>query len=204
LGQRILGMTNFWIDFVHDFRSVGDNVAPPAILNPGIGGNTTQLASNGYWDVPRGKALLIEFQPPRARYWSVVLSNFWFGSTDLHYHQGSLNGFQAYLDDDGICRMVLTHEDPGVANWLDPFDHEIGTITFRWMMADRAPEVSMSLLNADEVDARLPASTRRVTPEERRAVLAMRIADASKRWGGELTSRWSAEVDAKVKGGGAP
>lgn len=190
LGQNVLGQANFWVDFVHGFRAGGDNVAPPSIFNPSIGGSTSQLASNGCFDVAKGQVLLISFTPPEARYWSVCLGNFWFQTIDLHHHQSSLNGAQAHLDDDGVCRIVLSHTDPGVANWLDPFDHTFGTITFRWLLAAAAPEVTMALIPAEELPEHLPASTRRLTATERDAVLAVRRAEVAKRFSMPATSRW--------------
>jgi hypothetical protein len=83
----------------------------------------------------------------QALYWSVVVNKFWFGATDLH-HQGSLHGFQAHVDDDGVCRMVLAHEDPGIANWLDPFDHEVG---MSWRIAERQVVALAGPRSIDEV-----------------------------------------------------
>jgi hypothetical protein len=44
------------------------------------------------------------------------------------------------LNDDGSFRLVVAHEDPGVANWMDTAGHEHGTMCVRWVRADAYPE----------------------------------------------------------------
>ena len=191
LGEQFAQMADFWVDFVHDFRKDGDNVAPPAILNPTIGGSVLQKASNGYWLLGPEEALIIEFEPPVGHYWSVCLGNFWFETLELSHHQTSLNGHQAAVDDDGLCRIVIAHRDPGVANWLDTVGHDQGTMTFRWLLCDDAPEIRTTVVDVREVDDHLPSSTQRVTDNERTRTIAMRRAAVSRRFGLPLTTRWT-------------
>jgi len=166
-------------------------LAPPAILNPTIGGSVLQKASNGYFLLSPDEALLVEFEPPTGHYWSLCLGNFWFESIELSHHQTSLNGSQVAIDDDGRCRIVIAHRDPGITNWLDTVGHDQGTMTFRWLLCDEAPEVRTQVVAIDELDAHLPESTRRVSDDERAATIAMRRAAVSRRFGLPLTTRWT-------------
>jgi len=66
------------------------------------------------------EALILEAKvPARCTYWSVILTNEIYETTDWYNHQGSLNGSQLRVDDDGIIRVVISAKDPGVPNWLD-------------------------------------------------------------------------------------
>jgi hypothetical protein len=191
IGESFVQQSNFWVDFVHGFRASGDNVAPPAIFNPAIGGNLLQQASNGYWVLADGEALVIEFTPPRGHYWSVCLGNFWFETIDPSHHQTSLNGFQAHVDGDGRCRMVIAHSDPGVANWLHTVGHSQGTMTFRWLLCDDAPAVDTRVVAHDDIVRVLPHDTARCAPDERARVIDVRREAVARRFGIPLTSRWS-------------
>ncbi len=85
-------------------------------------------------------------------------------------HQSSLNGHQAGVDDDGIVRAVIAHEDPGVANWLDTAGHSAGPVILRCVRTESAPVPTTRVVSWPTIAAALPAGTRRVTPEERRRV----------------------------------
>ncbi|MDX2166345.1 MAG: hypothetical protein SF182_04755 [Deltaproteobacteria bacterium] len=136
-----------------------------------MGAMKHQAAYACYFRVAADQALLLEVPVPRARYWSVDLCNFWLESLDYANHQSSLNGHQAVIDADGVFRAVVTHDDPGLANWLDPVGHVDGSMIFRWNLAEETPVPRLRLLPRAELAAHLPADSRRVTPEERAAVI---------------------------------
>ena len=77
----------------------------------------------GSWKLAPDEALLVEVVPPRGLYWSYSLGNPWWETIDYGAHQSSLNGHQASIDEDGMLRAVIAHEDPGIANWLDTAGH---------------------------------------------------------------------------------
>jgi hypothetical protein len=191
LGENFALQANFWVDFVHGCRAEGDNVVPPAILNPAIGGNLLQSANNGYWRLADDETLLIEFTPPEGHYWSVCLGNFWFETIEPSHHQTSINGHQAQVDDDGCCRIVVAHADPGVANWLATVGHDHGTMTFRWLLCEEVPNVVARVVRVDDLDDVLPPRTKRVDAAEREAQLAVRRESVARRFGLPLTTRWS-------------
>lgn len=98
------------------------------------------------------------------------MGDIWYQSLDFVNHQSSLNDHQAVLDD-GVFRAVICHEDPGLANWLDPASSGQGCITYRWNQAESAPVPDLRLVPLAELAEHLPPSTPRVTPTERAAVL---------------------------------
>jgi hypothetical protein len=133
-----------------------------------------QAYGMGNFHCPEGEAVVIEFEPPPCHHWSVSLANYWWEALEYASRQTSLNGHQASLDADGIFRAVIADRDPGVANWLDTFGHERGSLAVRFLRAERAPSARMWRLPFDEVAAALPTGTPRLTPEERARRLARR------------------------------
>jgi hypothetical protein len=122
----------------------------------------------------RDEAVLLEVEPPCCHYWSFSLANRYWETLDWVRRQASLNGHQTVLDDDGVFRAVIAHEDPGVANWLDPAGNPSGTMMGRYLLTDSAPVPSLRVLPAAELRRRLPASMPRVTAAERAELLARR------------------------------
>jgi hypothetical protein len=68
-------------------------------------------------------------------------------------------------------RVVLCGRDPGVANWLDTAGFSNGAMILRCVRTETAPVPQARLVAFDDIDSALPADTRRVSPEERAAVL---------------------------------
>ncbi len=136
----------------------------------------------GSWELAPDEALVIEVSPPEGLYWSYSLGNPWWETIDYGSHQSSLNGHQALPDEDGVLRTVIAHEDPGVANWLDTAGHSAGPIILRCVRTESAPVPTTRLITFSDVAQSLPAATRRVTPEQRSAIMAARRLAVSKRF----------------------
>lgn len=120
------------------------------------------------------EAVLVEFEPPDCHHWGVALANWYWECVEYASRQSSLNRAQATLDADGRFRGVICHQDPGVPNWLDPAGNTRGTLTARFLRADRAPEVKVTRLPLSDLAGALPADTKPVTPEERSTILERR------------------------------
>jgi hypothetical protein len=114
-----------------------------------------------------GEAVIIEVTPPACHYWSFSLANRYWETLEWNRRQSSLNGHQAHLDADGAFRAVISHEDPGVANWLDPAGHDVGTIMGRYLLTDAAPPPASRVVDFADLRATLPADTPRIDPAER-------------------------------------
>lgn len=137
------------------------------------GAKDIRYGNNGY-RLARDEALVIEGTPPRARYWSFQLQNNAMVSMDYANHQTSLNCRQMKIDADGRFRIVLAHEDPGVANWLDTCGRASGLLIWRWVWTEDNPDVSVRRVPFADLASVLPPDTARVTPAERRAAIAVR------------------------------
>jgi len=133
-----------------------------------------QAYGMGNFHCPEDEAVVIEFEPPPCHHWSVSLANYWWEAIEYATRQTSLNGHQAAHDSDGMFRGVISHRDPGVANWLDTAGHERGTLAARFLRAERAPSPRMRRVPFEKLADALPPGTPRITPDERAERLARR------------------------------
>jgi hypothetical protein len=120
------------------------------------------------------EAVLLEVQPPDAPYWGIQLCSHFWEARDWDLRQTSINGHQAQIDDDGVFRAVISHSDPGVPNWLDAGGHRTGLIAARYFQASETPQPQIRNVKLADLDSELPASTPRVTPDERQESLRQR------------------------------
>ncbi len=136
-----------------------------------------------YWKVAPGEALIVRVRPPRADWWGVEFGNYYWETMDYRYRLCSTNIHHATLEDDGELIVVVSHEDPGLPNWLDPGGYREGYITFRWIGSDHYPRPECQLLPASGLPAALPPGVRRITPEARAAQLHDRRVGILRRFG---------------------
>jgi hypothetical protein len=147
-----------------------------------MGGAAENRPVIGSWDLAPDDVLLLEVTPPGGLYWSFSVGNPWWETIDYGRHQSSLNGHQVVVDEDGAVRVVIAHQDPGIANWLDTAGHSSGPVIVRYVRTDSAPVPTARVVPFDALQAHLPPGARRVTPEERQAFMARRRLAVSRRF----------------------
>ena len=181
LGTFVGDSVRFWWDIEQMGRQQGLNAFRPPVVRSDIGGATDNVTVWGSWELADDEAMIVEVTPSPALYWSVSIGNQWWETIDYAAHQSSLNGHQAALDD-GDVRAVVAHRDPGVANWIDTGGQRRGAAIVRWVRAESAPVPTTTVVKFDDLDTVLPASTPRVTAEQRAAAMAARRAGVNKRF----------------------
>jgi hypothetical protein len=179
LGDFVVANLEFFLQFARPEK--------PNSFNAPLDGTAMGAAAEnrpviGSWEIAPDEALVVEVSPPQGLYWSYSLGNPWWETIDYGSHQSSLNGHQATVDDDGILRTVIAHEDPGVANWLDTAGHSVGPIILRCVRTETAPVPTMRRVAFSDIDREVPAATGRVTPAERRTTMDARRLAVSKRF----------------------
>jgi Protein of unknown function (DUF1214) len=136
----------------------------------------------GAYELADDEALITEVKIPESyKYWSIILTNELYETTDWYNNQSSLNDMQGVVDSDGIFRTVISARDPGVHNWLDTAGYESGAIQGRWFGANATPNPNIRKVKLVDVASQLPAGTKRVTLEERATALRNRRISAQKR-----------------------
>lgn len=128
----------------------------------------------GPYQCAEDEAILLEVPLPKTVYWNIQLSSHFWEARDFHLRQNSLNGHQARVGSDGVFRAVISHRDPGVANWLDAGGHAEGLITIRYYEADTTPIPTLRRIKFAELPSAVGPDAPRVTAEQRTHTLRER------------------------------
>jgi hypothetical protein len=139
-----------------------------------IGGADDIRYGNDVYRLAEDEAMIIETEPPVARYWAFQLVDLWFQSCDYANRQTSINGHQAHVDSDGRVRIVISHADPGVPNWLDTAGRGEGLIQYRWIWSETNPHPRARVVPFSALRAELPEDTPCVDAEARREIVRRR------------------------------
>jgi hypothetical protein len=178
MSRQLIALGDFVEGNLAFFQQFGAAAPPNGFLPPidrtDIGAAAENRPVIGRWELGSGEALVVEVQPPEGIYWSFSIGNPWWETIHYGRHQSSLNAHQAVVDSDGVVRVVLCSEDPGVANWLDTAGFSNGPIILRCVRTETAPTPSTRVVPFNEIRAALPADTATVTAEERASVIAAR------------------------------
>jgi hypothetical protein len=180
LGDFVQGNLAFFLQF--GAAAPANGFLPP-IDRTDIGAAAENRPVIGRWELRPGEALIVEVEPPEGIYWSFSIGNPWWETIHYGRHQSSLNAHQAALDSDGVVRVVLCADDPGVANWLDTAGYSNGPIILRCVRTKTAPTPTARIVPFDGIRAELPSGTAQVTPDERKSILAARRRAVHERFG---------------------
>jgi hypothetical protein len=160
-------------------RNVGWNVFEP-VRYPGA------LVKQTYWPAcfkfEQDEALIVATDLPAQRpYWNIQLNDPYFNALEYVYRLSSINGHTAKVASDGRFYAVISLDDPGVPNWLDPAGYTEGGIYGRWYECDTEPTPTIQRVKLNELRGHLPADTPVVTPEERAEELRLRVRACQRR-----------------------
>jgi len=169
------------------FMPRNESNGPNAASLPTAGGMATNVYCGGIFELAPDEALVVEMhQPVEPVYIGFSLGNMWGESLDFANYQSSLGGLQAHRDTDNVYRFVISHTDPGIANWLDTTGQPEGYMAVRWAYPvkpkDNLPWATAKKVPLGEVRQHLPAETRLITPEERRQQIAIRQEHVQRRY----------------------
>jgi hypothetical protein len=144
LHATTLGLRMFDAESTVPFSSNETNTVgtPWSFRNAGVdaAGAVDIYYSSGRFDLPAGKALVMEGTLPEAEFVNVMLWNVHMQTLDYRARQTSLNAAQMTLDAARNYRIVISAEDPGVANWLDTEGSRRGTIFWRFLLPQSQPD----------------------------------------------------------------
>jgi hypothetical protein len=179
LGDFVEANLDFFLQFA---RPEKPNTFNPPFDGTAMGAAAENRPVMGSFQLAPDEALVLEVEPPQGLYWSYSLGNPWWETIDYGRHQSSLNGHQSVVDADGVLRAVVAHHDPGVANWLDTAGHSEGPVILRCVRTETAPVPTTRVVPFADLATALPAGTRRVTADERAAVIDARRLAVSRRF----------------------
>jgi hypothetical protein len=103
-------------------------------------GTPDQTYALGRFDLASGDALVMDLRVPPCTYASAVIWNRFSQSIDARVHRSTINHREMTVAPDGRARVVIAHDDPGVADWLDTGGRRQGTVFWRFLLAEQQPE----------------------------------------------------------------
>ncbi len=168
-------MASMFVDHVETLRQQGYVNKLKVFDVSQMGGLAGQFYYEGAYDLKDDEALIVEAKvPSNCKYRSLILTNELFETTDWYNNHSSLNDSQAKPDHDGVLRIVVSAQDPGVPNWLDIAGYPRGVVQGRWTDCDSQPVPSVTKVALKQLRASLPSDTPVVTPAQRDAIVRER------------------------------
>ena len=150
--QLVLGLQSDYGGWTRDLLTRENQTEYTKEWYERIGGSPDdRIFEFGYWRVPEGKALVVEFEEPPTQHWNFQLCNHWMENL-ANYATG-----KGYIDkenavrDGSTVRIVIAHEDPGVSNWIEPVTHDHGVMGCRFVRPATEPEVSCRLVDVESL-----------------------------------------------------
>jgi hypothetical protein len=177
--RQLPGATGFmamlFVDHVETLRQQGYVNKLKVLDVSQMGGLEGQFYYEGAYELRDDEALIVEAKvPPKCIYRSLVLTNELYETTDWYNNHSSLNDSQAKPDKDGVLRIVVSANDPGVPNWVDTAGYPRGVVQGRWTRCASSPIPSVRKVAFTDLRSLLPADTPFVTPAQREAMIRER------------------------------
>ncbi len=170
------------------FMPTNDMNAPNALGLATGGGQSTNIYAGGVFMLGDEEALLIESTVPvPPSFMGFHLANLWGESLDFESYQSNLNGHMLEQDADGAYRWVVSHRDPGIANWIDTTGLPHGYLTIRWTypeppVREQWPSLEVKQVAFEDIQQSLPATTKKVLAEQRQEQALMRMRHVQRRY----------------------
>jgi hypothetical protein len=98
--------------------------------------STYQMA---YYELADDEALVVDFDPPRTKFWNLTCATLWHESQRYLTDPVSLTSDEAARREDGSVRFVVSRRDPGHPNWIKTFGHERGFLILRMVGVQTHP-----------------------------------------------------------------
>ncbi len=155
-------------------------VANP-VYNPETDKKRGRAPSCMCWQLAPDEALIIEFDA-NDLFWMLTNMSVFFNSMDYLYRPVSYTPSRTRVDEDGVVRLVLCHDDPGYHNWIDTQGLERGELVNRNIFSEQVTEFRTRLVKRADLEAAMPAFSPRVTPEERQRQMWERFYGITRRY----------------------
>ena len=117
-----------------------------------IGGDPNIYYFHSAWQLADDEALVIEADDiPDCQTWNFVLQNWWMESLDYRYHNIHFNKETASVEPGGSVKIIVSHHKPAHPNWVETAGHNMGTLCWRWIGAQRHPPVAARVVTFSEL-----------------------------------------------------
>ena len=130
------------------------NQLPPAnqALCQAVGGDPNIFYYHSYWQLADDEVLVIDVASiPNCDTWNFQLNNYWMESLDYRYFTIHVNKHTAVYQADGSIRIIVSHQNPGLPNWIQTAGHQQGTMCFRWIGAQSQVHPTTQVMTLKEL-----------------------------------------------------
>ncbi|WP_313433983.1 DUF1214 domain-containing protein [Novosphingobium sp.] len=195
-GNFVTGLMRDWPEHAWlTSRGVCDpaslNMFPPdKAANDASDAKRGRMAAHMVWHLEPDEALIVEMDWPEQApeqagggFWLFGMGGALMGSMDFLHRPVSYTPARTKVDEDGVVRLVLSHRDSGVHNWLDTQGFSDGNLTYRNLMSQQPATFRTRRVKAADLPNHLPPTTAKVTPDERAALLLERYRAIKLRFG---------------------
>ncbi|MGE3690097.1 MAG: hypothetical protein AB7F98_01810 [Novosphingobium sp.] len=155
-----------------------NEIRPP--VSAGVfGGMPSQWGTKANLALDEDDAILIRCNAAGAMFRNFVLTDAFHLSIDYWARTSSLNMAQMTPDEDGDFTLVISHQDPGLHNWIDMGHIRRSMFVHRWQAFRRdtrnePPWMTGKMMKFDKVAKELPDGVRPIDEDGRKAQLAAR------------------------------
>ena len=80
--------------------------------------------------------MILEGLDTKARQWNIVLYSRFLNSLEHRDRQVLLSNSKLQKDRNGKYRIIISHKNPRVANWLDTEGRRTGMFVMRWVLPE--------------------------------------------------------------------
>jgi hypothetical protein len=174
---------------IKTMQGIPFNTFRPPFNSGAIGGLSSQTMCMGRVAIADDEAYVVTVTNAGAAYRSlVVMEADWLCTMEFWQHSNTANVAQTVTNADGSVTYVIAKTDPGVHNWLDTNGFNRVAAFHRWQglpktpVASGPPTLKGELVKLKDLDRVLPKETKRVTPAERKLLLAERLEGFKRRY----------------------
>lgn len=187
-GDFVTGLMEQWPE--HAWLTSG-GVCDPASRNAFSADKSTgdasdarrgRMAAHMIWRLEPDEALIVEMDMHDG-FWIFGMGGAMMGSMDFLHRPVSYTPARTRVDADGVVRLVIAHDDPGVHNWLDTQGFSDGNLTYRNLLSRMPTTFRTKLVKRRELRDHLPADTAMVSARERTRMLLERYRAIKLRFG---------------------
>ncbi|GAB3377816.1 hypothetical protein NCG89_14095 [Spongiibacter taiwanensis] len=161
------------------------NFLSPVIPTGDVGGMNTAWISMASLILAPDEAFVLRIPSNQSPYLGGVLMDWWQRSLNPGNSLTSLNLAQLTQNAEGERWIVVSHTDPGVANWLDTGGLEQTKLMVRWQggAMTQAPEISGDIVKQSALAEMMAGTVDPMASSQRQIQLDQRRADYLTRFG---------------------
>jgi hypothetical protein len=113
--------------------------------------NAESYYQMAYYEVEDNEVLVIDFEPPRTKFWNLTAASIWHESQRYLLDPVSLTSDEVARREDGTVRFVVSRGDPGHPNWIKTFGHDRGFLILRMVGVETHPLPAVRRVAAGEL-----------------------------------------------------